>query len=92
MAYAVIDPSDFLEDGAFFEDRFIARIKSLAWEDYHDRNVLVRGCSTIIPPWAYMYITAKLAHVAKTVRYGNDHDNVVVFRAGDRKAVAEPNS
>jgi hypothetical protein len=83
MAYSVVDPAVFLEDGTFFEDRFIEKIKGLTWEQYRGRSVLVRGCSAIIPPWAYMYIAAKLAHVARTVRYGNEHDNVVVYRATD---------
>jgi hypothetical protein len=81
MAASVVDPAVFLDDGAFFEDGFIEKIKNLNWEQYRGRNVLVRGCSVIIPPWAYMHIAAKLAQVAKTVRYGNEHDNVVVFRA-----------
>ena len=81
MTFSVVDPAVFLDDGAFFEDSFIEKIKDQTWEEYRDRSVLVRGCSSIIPPWAYMYIAAKLAHVARTVRYGNEHDNVVVFRA-----------
>ena len=81
MTFSVVDPAVFLDDGAFLEDSFIEKIKDQTWEEYRDRSVLVRGCSSIIPPWAYMYIAAKLAHVARTVRYGNEHDNVVVFRA-----------
>ncbi len=81
MTFSIVDPAVFLDDGAFFEDSFIEKIKGLTWEEYRGRSVLVRGCSAIIPPWAYMCIAAKLAHVAKTVRYGNEHDNVVVFRA-----------
>jgi hypothetical protein len=81
MASSVVDPAVFLEDGVFREGTFIEKIKGLTWEQYRNQNVLVRGCSTIIPPWAYMYIAARLAHVAKAVRYGNEHDNVVVYRA-----------
>jgi hypothetical protein len=31
-----------------------------------------------------MVIAAKLAGVARSVRYGNEHDNVVVHRTGNR--------
>ena len=81
MAMEVVNPSDFLTEGAFFEDNFIERSDQHDWNQYRDRPVLVRGCSTTIPPWAYMYITGKLVDIAKSVRYGNEHDNIVVYRA-----------
>jgi hypothetical protein len=28
-----------------------------------------------------MYLTGRLAGVAKSVRFGNEHDNIVVYRA-----------
>ena len=81
MAYVTIDPADFLSDGLFFEDDFVSMTDAHQWEQYRDRMVLVRGCnSALFPPWAFMYITGKLAHVAKSVRFGNEHENIVVCR------------
>lgn len=81
MAFEVLDPGDFLDNGLFLEDFFFDSAKKHDWLKYEKKKVLVRGCSTIIPPWAYMYITGKLAPLAKSVRFGNEHDNVVVFRS-----------
>ena len=85
MAYEIVDPADLLIDGAFFEDLFISKADSYDWSRFKDRPVLVRGCgSKLIPPWAYMLITSRLVGIAKSVRYGNEHDNIVVFR-NDKK-------
>ena len=80
MVYEVIDPADFLANGAFFQDHFIEQTNTHDWSKYAGRPVLVRGCSTTIPPWAYMLLTGKLVGIAKSVRYGNEHDNIVVYR------------
>ena len=85
MAYEIIDPSDLLTEGAFFEDGFLENVNQYDWDRFKDRPVLVRGCgSTLIPPWAYMLITSRLVGIAKSIRFGNEHDNVVVFR-NDKK-------
>lgn len=80
MVYEVLDPADFLANGAFFQDHFIAQTNAHDWSRYAGRPVLIRGCSTTIPPWAYMLLTGKLVGIAKSVRYGNEHDNIVVYR------------
>ncbi len=81
MAYEIVDPAELLTDGAFFEDQFIESADRYDWEKYRDKTVLVRGCtSTLIPPWAYMLITGRLSSRAKSVRFGNEHDNIVVYR------------
>lgn len=55
------------------------------WEQYRDKRVLVRGCGDmIVPPWAYMAITARLAGIARSVRYGNEHDNILVYKSKNR--------
>lgn len=82
MAYDIVDPADLLTDGAFFEDHFLKKANELDWSKFSGRQVLVRGCnSAVIPPWAFMYITGKLTGIARSVRYGNEHDNIVVYRA-----------
>ncbi len=81
MGFTIIDPSAFLADGLFREDDFLARLDEHAWDQYRDRQVLVRGCGDVIfPPWAFMAITARLVGLARSVRYGNEHDNVTVYR------------
>ena len=69
-------------DGVLWEDDFLERAGSYDWEAFRGASVLIRGCqSTIIPPWVYMYMTGRLAGVARSVRFGNEHDNIVVYRA-----------
>jgi len=81
MAFAVIDPSDFLAGDIFRQDEFLSSLDNHDWPSYAGKRVLVRGCqSAIIPPWAFMCFTARLAPYARTVLYGNEHDHVVVAR------------
>jgi hypothetical protein len=82
MAFEIVDPEEFLVEGVFRQDHFLEKAESLAWDRYRDKKVLVRGClSAVIPPWAYMLITARLANVAQSVRFGNEHDNIVILRS-----------
>jgi hypothetical protein len=68
--------------GMFRQDDFLANIAGHDWNRYRDQLVLVRGCGEIpIPPWAYMAITARLVGIARSVRFGNEHDNLVVHRS-----------
>ena len=81
MPFSIIDPEQFLTDGVFREGTFLEKAERFDWEEHKDKQVLVRGCSSaVIPPWAFMYITGRLSAVAKSVRFGNEHDNIVVFR------------
>lgn len=81
MAYSIINPENFLSNGVFLEAIFLEKADGYDWEECRDKQVLVRGCnSAIIPPWAFMYLTGKLAPIARSVRFGNEHDNIVVFR------------
>ncbi len=82
MPFSILDPEDFLDSGIFKEGAFLEKAENFDWLQYQDKQVLVKGCSSaLIPPWAFMYITGKLAPLAKSVRFGNEHDNLVVFRA-----------
>jgi len=81
MAYKTVSPEQFVDEGMFRQDEFLRNTGEFDWEEYRDKKVLVRGCGDIItPPWAYMVLAARLAGVARSVRYGNEHDNVVVHR------------
>jgi hypothetical protein len=81
MKFTIIDPAEFQAESLFRQDEFLDAVGSHNWEQYRDKMILVRGCGdVIIPPWAYMIITGRLTGIAKSVRYGNEHDNVVVYR------------
>lgn len=82
MAFHILDPLDLLENKLFFEDKFVSAVEEYNWESFRNQKVLVRGCnSALIPPWAYMMITAQLSGLAQSVRYGNEHDHIVIYRA-----------
>lgn len=81
MTYHPIDPSSFLRENIFRQDDFISNVDNHDWTGFEGKRVLVRGCSSmLLPHWAFMYLTGKLTPFAKAIHYGNEHDNVVVFR------------
>lgn len=76
----LLDMATFLEGGIISESAFFEKVDKFDWEQYRNQRVLVKGCgTTIIPPWAFMTVAAKLAGVAKKVRYGNEHSSVPIF-------------
>lgn len=87
--YEIISPDEFMTDGLFREEAFLDRASTFDWSRFAGKRVLVRGCSTIAPPWIYMLITARLQPYAKTIRYGNEHDNVVVFRSASHTSESD---
>ena len=92
MALTVLDPKDFTDNGLFTEDGFLAASEAFDYERLAGQQVLIRGCSDIpIPPWAYMHLTARLVGIAKTIRFGNEHDNIAVYRSKKPVAKGEPN-
>jgi hypothetical protein len=81
MTHRIIELEQFLVRGVFRQDDFLSGLEQHDFDQYTDTHVLVRGCdSAIIPPWAFMVLTARLVPLARTVRFGNEHDNVVIFR------------
>ena len=79
--YAVIDPREFLTGGMFRQAEYLNSIAAHDWNRYRDQRVLVRGCGDVpFPPWAYMVIATRLVGIARNVRFGNEHDHVVVYR------------
>jgi hypothetical protein len=76
----ILDMSVFTDGGIVSESAFFDKVDRFDWETYRDKRVLVKGCgTTIIPPWAFMVVTARLAAVAKRVRYGNEHSSIPIF-------------
>ena len=81
MGFAVVDPAVFLSEPVFRQDDFLSGVAAHDWNQYRDKAVLVRGCGEVLtPPWAYMVIASRLAGLARSVRYGNEHDHVMVYR------------
>ncbi|HDL02102.1 MAG TPA: DUF2480 family protein [candidate division Zixibacteria bacterium] len=81
MNFTIIDINDMLDKGIFKEDAFIAQAEQIDWALYKDKKILIRGClSSIIPPWAYMILTGKLAAIAQSIRFGNEHDHIIILR------------
>lgn len=76
----IVDMSVFIEDGIVAEAAFFEKVDKFDWNAYRDKRVLVKGCgTTIIPPWAFMVVAARLAGVAKRVLYGNEHFSIPIF-------------
>ncbi len=81
MPFTIIEAESFVTDGFFREDEFLKNIREHDWSQYADAKVLVRGCGDlVVPPWAFMIIASRLTGVAASVRYGNEHDNIVIYR------------
>lgn len=81
VVYKTIDPTEFLSESIFLEVEFLKRADQYDWSSTDGKKVLVKGCqSALIPPWAFMYITGKLVGHAHSIRFGNEHDNIVVYR------------
>lgn len=81
MAIEILDLTEFLDNGMVSEAFFLNSVEQLDWNRYQGKRVLVKGCgSTIIPPWAFMVVTARLVPIARSISYGNDHDNLQIFR------------
>jgi hypothetical protein len=66
----VVEPSAFLSGGMFREKDFREAIKKTNWAQYQGQPVLIQGCATILPIWAYLVIMAELVPYAKSVSYG----------------------
>ena len=83
----ILDMSAFTDSGIVSETAFFDKVDKFDWETYRDKRVLVKGCgTTIIPPWAFMVVSARLAAVARRVRYGNEHSSIPVFNRISQEA------
>lgn len=83
MPLETIDPADFLTDNVFRQDQFLAELDRYDWNKLAGKRVLVRGCqSALIPPWAMMALMARLVGRARSISYGNEHDNIIIWRKG----------
>jgi hypothetical protein len=76
----ILDMRIFLDDGVIAEAAFLDRVSRFDWESLRNKTVLVKGCGTaIIPPWAFMIVTARLTEVARRILYGNEHSSLPIY-------------
>jgi hypothetical protein len=66
----VVDPREFLSGGMFREKNFRELVKTFDWQKYQGKPVLIQGCASPFPVWAYLAIMAELVPVAKSVSFG----------------------
>jgi len=66
-----IQLDDFLSDGIIKEDEFRNQVKTINWESFRDKQVMIKGCASVpVPTWAYLIISAKLSNYAKKIYFG----------------------
>ncbi len=66
----IVDPREFISGGMFREKDFRDSIKAFDWKKFQDKPVLIQGCPSPLPIWAYMVIQAELTPFAKSISYG----------------------
>ena len=60
---------------------FDRKLSQLDLEKYRDQRVVIKGCGEIpIPASAYIELTVKLSHVAKSIMYGEPCSTVPIFK------------
>jgi hypothetical protein len=80
-SYMVFDVKSLLfKELVLKEEDFRASMKSLDWEAYRSKNVLLH-CSNnaIIPVWAYMVISARLTEVEANIFYEKENIEQAIF-------------
>src|SRR5262245_15855314 len=66
----VVDPKEFLSGGIFREQNFRDSVKTFDWSKFKDKPVLIQGCPSPLPIWAYLAIMGELTPFAKSISYG----------------------
>ena len=71
---------DFLDNGIIREKSFRQQVDEIDLDVYLDKKVIIKGCASVmIPTWAYLMLTAKLAQVAKKIYYGEPRQAVKIY-------------
>ena len=72
---------DFLDDGIIKESAFRDRINDIRWNDFKDKTVMIKGCTSApVPTWAFLIITAELSQFADQILYGEPCSAVKIFK------------
>src|ERR1035437_5060493 len=66
----VLEPDQFLSGGMFHESAFREAVNQCDWARFQGKPVLIQGCASLLPIWAYLVILAELVPYAKSVSYG----------------------
>ena len=62
---------NFLSDGKNKEKEFRAQIKTIDWESFRNKKVMIKGCASVpVPTWAYLIIASHLSNYAKKIYFG----------------------
>ena len=67
----------------FLFELYRRNLQSINWEDYKDKFVILKGCSSKekpVPESVYLYATTKLVPYVKKLMYGEACSNVPVYR------------
>ena len=78
-----IQLDDFLSDGIIKEEEFRNQVKTINWESFRDKQVMIKGCASVpVPTWAYLIIahvgTGTLAQpLIITCLFLNDSQSIV---------------
>lgn len=84
----ILDIQQFFDNGIVTTAVFYEKVAAFDWEALRDKTVLVKGCgSAIVPPWAFMVVTARLARIAACIHYGNEHSSFPIFMRASGEAV-----
>ena len=71
---------DFVDGGIIREKSFRQKVAEMDFEQYRDQKVIIKGCAdVVIPTWAYLILTARLAQVAEKLYYGEPRYAVNIF-------------
>ena len=71
---------DFVDGGIIREKSFRQKVDAMDFEQYRNQKVIIKGCAdVVIPTWAYLILTARLAQVAEKLYYGEPRYAVKIF-------------
>tara|TARA_Y100001968_G_C18689452_1_gene406271 strand:- start:161 stop:415 length:255 start_codon:yes stop_codon:yes gene_type:complete len=75
---------DFLDNGIIREKSFRHMISEHDFEQYNNEKVIIKGCASVmVPTWAYLILTARLAQAADKIYYGEPKYAVKIFNKKD---------
>ena len=75
---------DFVDGGIIREKSFRQKVVEMDFEQYRNQKVIIKGCADIVvPTWAYLILTARLAQVAEKLYYGEPRYAVKIFNRKD---------
>ena len=71
---------DFVDGGIIREKSFRQKVAEMDFEQYRNQKVIIKGCAdVVVPTWAYLILTARLAQVAEKLYYGERRYAVKIF-------------